>query len=704
MIELKFNSEMETIISDAKKLSLQSEEINYIDVKHIVFIILKKTDLLTEYFKKNNLNPSIISEYILSIPTTIQKENTEFSIELNDIFNTSTKYLDLIGEREITVEILLINILKNEKQLISQMLNNEKNQIGVLRFDLERKFFKGQRISKGHLLPPSSQYLLEQQKVMRKKTKTLNEYGINLSELASKSLLSKAFNRDKEIERINLILKRKSKNNPILVGEPGVGKTAIVESFAKTMFEKGMDYQIISLNMGSLLGNTKYRGEFEERLTKIINEASSIQNIILFIDEIHMIVGAGDNEGNMDASNILKPALARSDFKLIGSTTKEEYEKYMTKDAALTRRLSIIEIHEPSAEETLLILKAVKKSYEKFHNVKIDNQILEEIIKLSKNYISNKNFPDKALDLLDESATLSKTKNNDSIDLEDLYTALGNMLNIDNNFFNNIGIKKLATLSNNFEKKFEKKCVSILKNELSKYFLKNNLSINQTIIHCSGTIECIEDYVDELSKNLYLKDSLKFDLNSSEDQEVVFNFWSNINLKNKRNSLWNKLSSNPLRIVFVDNVTREKYEILNSGIESYLRKTNEVINLNNCIFLFRLSDDENTKKIIGFNDDTTSTTLNQSEVNVIEIRYSQEFIEEKWNIFKENIMQLGFQFNKKVYLDIDVELLTNIPHYREIEIIEKNIISYLMSSSSEKSEKPIYINKEGVILKHVNRR
>ncbi|RJO94825.1 ATP-dependent Clp protease ATP-binding subunit, partial [Exiguobacterium sp. RIT452] len=475
MIGLKFDSEMETIISDAKKLSLETEKINYVDSKHVVFIILKNTDLFKNYFQKNELNKSIISEYILSIPTTKQKEDAEFSIELDDILSTTLKYLDLIGAVEITAEILLINILKNEKHLISQMLNNEKNQLGVLRFDLERKFFKGQRISKGHLLPPSSQYMIEQQKMLKEKTKTLNEFGINLSELASKSLLSKAFNRDKEIERINLILKRKSKNNPILVGEPGVGKTAIVESFAKTMFETGSDYQIISLNMGTLLGNTKYRGEFEERLTKVISEASSIQNVILFIDEIHMIVGAGDNEGNMDASNILKPALARSDFKLIGSTTKEEYEKYMMKDAALIRRLSVIEIHEPSTEETLLILKAVKRDYEKFHNVQISDHILEKIIELSTKYMFNRCFPDKALDLLDEAATLTRTNKTSLVELNDVYIALSNMLNVNDNFFKMAGVKKLMEFSNKIEEKFEKKCVDLLKNELSKYFLQNNL-------------------------------------------------------------------------------------------------------------------------------------------------------------------------------------------------------------------------------------
>lgn len=698
MIGLKFDSEMETIISDAKKLSLETEKINYVDSKHVVFIILKNTDLFKNYFQKNELNKSIISEYILSIPTTKQKEDAEFSIELDDILSTTLKYLDLIGAVEITAEILLINILKNEKHLISQMLNNEKNQLGVLRFDLERKFFKGQRISKGHLLPPSSQYMIEQQKMLKEKTKTLNEFGINLSELASKSFLSKAFNRDKEIERINLILKRKSKNNPILVGEPGVGKTAIVESFAKTMFETGSDYQIISLNMGTLLGNTKYRGEFEERLTKVISEASSIQNVILFIDEIHMIVGAGDNEGNMDASNILKPALARSDFKLIGSTTKEEYEKYMMKDAALIRRLSVIEIHEPSTEETLLILKAVKRDYEKFHNVQISDHILEKIIELSTKYMFNRCFPDKALDLLDEAATLTRTNKTSLVELNDVYIALSNMLNVNDNFFKMAGVKKLMEFSNKIEEKFEKKCVDLLKNELSKYFLQNNLSINQTIIHCNGAIECIEDYINEVSKNLYLKDSLKFNLSSKQDQDIVFDFWSNLNLQNKKNLLWNKLNSNSLRIVFIDNVTTENYEIMDAGMENYLRMGNHEIKLNNCIFLIRFCDVETNNKVIGFNDLITSTSIGGSETKLIEINYNKTYIEEKWKILKENVRQLGLQFNTSVYLDIAADTLTNIPMYREIKLIENNIISYLINNN--KLGQPIYINKEGVILEH----
>lgn len=235
----------------------------------------------------------------------------------------------------------------------------------------------------------------------------INELGVNLNNSAINNELDKVIGRDKEIERVIEILARKNKNNPILLGEAGVGKTAIVEELARRITKGNvpnflLDKKVISLNLSSVISGTKYRGEFEEKLNKIIKELEISQNIILFIDEVHTLIGAGGAEGAIDASNILKPVLARGKIKCIGATTLAEYSKYIEKDKALDRRFQKVIINEPSVEETKNILIKIKHDYEKFHNVKISNEIINKIVDYSKRYINDRNEPDKSIDILDE--------------------------------------------------------------------------------------------------------------------------------------------------------------------------------------------------------------------------------------------------------------------------------------------------------------
>lgn len=260
------------------------------------------------------------------------------------------------------------------------------------------------------------------------KTPYVDKYGLDLIEKAKANKVDPVIGREKEVERMIQILGRKSKNNPILIGEPGVGKTAIVEGLAQKIVAKEipeflLSKRLITLDLSGMVAGSKYRGEFEERLKNVIGEIEREGNIILFIDEIHTLIGAGGGEGTIDGANILKPALARGSFQCVGATTLEEFRKYFEKDAALERRFQTILIKEPTGAETVAILKGLRESYEKHHGISISDEAIEEAVKLSTRYIGDRFLPDKAIDLIDEGASrlklVSQKLPNDLIALEE---------------------------------------------------------------------------------------------------------------------------------------------------------------------------------------------------------------------------------------------------------------------------------------------
>jgi len=241
-------------------------------------------------------------------------------------------------------------------------------------------------------------------------TPVLNEFGRNLNEMAEKGKIDPVIGRDKEIERVIQILSRRTKNNPVLIGEPGVGKTAIAEGLAQRIVQGSVprilaNRRIVSLSMGSLVAGAKYRGEFEDRLKKIIEEITNAEDVILFIDELHTLIGAGASEGSVDAANILKPALARGELQVIGATTLNEYKKYIEKDSALERRFQPIVVGEPNVEDAIQILRGIRDKYEAFHRAQITDEAIEAAVKLSHRYITDRFLPDKAIDLMDEAAS-----------------------------------------------------------------------------------------------------------------------------------------------------------------------------------------------------------------------------------------------------------------------------------------------------------
>ena len=264
-------------------------------------------------------------------------------------------------------------------------------------------------------------------------TPTLDKYSRDFTKMASESKFDPIIGRDKEIERVIQILSRRTKNNPCLVGDPGVGKSAIIEGLAQQIYEGNVpstlkDKRIVSLDLSSMIAGSKYRGEFEERIKKVIDEVKAAGNVVLFIDEIHTIIGAGGAEGAIDASNILKPSLARGEIQLIGATTIEEYRKYIEKDAALERRFQQVMVNEPNEEEAILMLKGLRDKYEAHHNVKITDEAIEAAVKMSSRYITDRFLPDKAIDLMDEAASKVRlqtyTAPSNVKELEDKITAL----------------------------------------------------------------------------------------------------------------------------------------------------------------------------------------------------------------------------------------------------------------------------------------
>ncbi|MGA1602120.1 MAG: ATP-dependent Clp protease ATP-binding subunit [Prochlorothrix sp.] len=302
-----------------------------------------------------------------------------------------------LGHNYIGTEHLLLGLIREGEGVAARVLENLGVDLSKVRTQVIRMLGETAEVSTGGGSG-------------RTKTPTLDEFGSNLTQLAGESKLDPVVGRQKEIERVIQILGRRTKNNPVLIGEPGVGKTAIAEGLAQRIAQNDIpdileDKRVVTLDIGLLVAGTKYRGEFEERLKKIMDEIRSAGNVILVIDEVHTLIGAGAAEGAIDAANILKPALARGELQCIGATTLDEYRKHIERDAALERRFQPVMVGEPSIDDTIEILHGLRERYEQHHKLKISDDALEAAAKLSDRYISDRYLPDKAIDLIDEAGS-----------------------------------------------------------------------------------------------------------------------------------------------------------------------------------------------------------------------------------------------------------------------------------------------------------
>ncbi|MSN96994.1 AAA domain-containing protein [Campylobacter sp. FMV-PI01] len=388
--------QMREVLESSISLSIHSKNIE-VKPLHILWALsADSSSLLNQILNKFNISKEAleleIKSKISNLPTSsnASKENIKISMDMINSLENAKGLMAKNGDSFIAIDTWILANLQTSplKEILSKFidLNEIKKELEALR--------AGQKIDS---------------KTADETMDSLAKFGIDLTQKAKEGKLDPVIGRDEELQRVMQILIRKTKNNPILLGEPGVGKTAIVESLAQKIAKNDVptslqNKKLIALDMSALIAGAKYRGEFEDRLKAVINEVIKAKNIILFIDEIHTIVGAGAGEGGMDAANILKPALARGELHTIGATTLKEYRKYFEKDAALQRRFQPVNVGEPSVNEALQILRGIKEKLEVHHNVSITDSALVAAAKLSGRYISGRFLPDKAIDLIDEAA------------------------------------------------------------------------------------------------------------------------------------------------------------------------------------------------------------------------------------------------------------------------------------------------------------
>ncbi len=368
-----------------------------IEPEHLLAGVLKVGENVTNFiFQKLGMNgqqiATVLERQIASLPKVSGGE-PYLSRDANEVLQKAVEYSKGLSDEYVSLEAILLALL-NVKSTVSTILKDAGMTDKELRAAIA-ELRQGQKVTS-----QSSEDTYQ----------SLNKYAVNLIEAARNGKLDPVIGRDEEIRRVLQILSRRTKNNPILIGEPGTGKTAIVEGLAQRILrgdvpENLKNKQLYSLDMGALVAGAKYKGEFEERLKSVINEVTKSEgNIILFIDEIHTLVGAGKGEGAMDAANILKPALARGELRSIGATTLDEYQKYFEKDKALERRFQTVMVDEPDTASSISILRGLKERYENHHQVRIKDEAIIAAVELSNRYITDRFLPDKAIDLMDEAA------------------------------------------------------------------------------------------------------------------------------------------------------------------------------------------------------------------------------------------------------------------------------------------------------------
>lgn len=406
---IPYTDKAKKALNYANRLS-RSSGCNYVGTEHILAGLLKEgTGVAAEVLTANNVELEallkLIDELVAAGEEVTVADRDGYSPRTQMVLDRAREMADRFDSERIGTEHLLLAIIKEGDCAASRLLNT----MGAN----PQKLFVDILAAMGE---DPAQYREEIQRGRNEEatlTSTLDQYSRDLTAMARAGRLDPVIGREKETERVIQILCRRGKNNPCLIGEPGVGKTAIVEGIAQSLVNGNVpdivaDKRLVSLDMSGLVAKSKYRGEFEDRIKKVINEVETAGNVLLFIDELHTIIGAGGAEGALDASNILKPALARGDVQVIGATTIEEYRKYIEKDAALERRFQPVQVEEPTEEESIEILKGLRKLYEKHHHVQITDEGVEASVRLSARYVNDRFLPDKAIDLMDEAAAKAR--------------------------------------------------------------------------------------------------------------------------------------------------------------------------------------------------------------------------------------------------------------------------------------------------------
>ena len=499
----KFTNKSQEAIINAQIIAQDNGQ-QQIEALHILAALLSQNEgLIRPILEKMKIDPEDVEKLVIDKITKLPKTPTTSAVgavqgtaEVAMILERAKKEADKIGDEYISTEHLLLSLVgvKSEGQSILVKLGVEYE--GILKILKELR--GSQKVDSPN---PETKY------------KILEKYTVNLTDQARKKMIDPVIGRDNEIRRIMQVLSRRKKNNPVLIGEAGTGKTAIVEGLAQRIVsgdvpETLKNKELISLDLGSMVAGAKFRGEFEDRLKAVIKEIKSQgSRIILFIDELHTLVGAGASEGSMDASNMLKPALARGELRAIGATTTKEYQKYIERDAALERRFQPIYVCEPSTEDTIAILRGIKEKYEVYHGVRITDDAIVAAAKLSSRYISDRFLPDKAVDLIDE-ATSALRMEIDSMpeDLDKLKREIKRLeiekAGLKNDKSSN---SKLRTINKKLAQLKEEANQIELHWKNEKEIIKNITETNKKIDKFKASAEIIENKGDDLAKVAEIK-------------------------------------------------------------------------------------------------------------------------------------------------------------------------------------------------------
>lgn len=415
-MQSEFTDKAKTALSYAAKCAKSLKQ-GYIGTEHILAgLLMEETGVASRVLKDNGVEiepvMDMIHDLIAFEKGVSVKEREGYSPRAQKILEEAHRQAERFGQKQTGTEHLLLALIKEGENVAVRLLNTLNANIQKIYADTLVAIGQDGNLYKEDLGRKSQG---------KSKTSTLDQYSRDLTALAREGKLDPVIGREEEIRRVIQILSRRTKNNPCLIGEPGVGKTAVVEGLALRIVAGDVpftvqDKRVLTLDLSGMVAGSKYRGEFEERIKKVIREVIDDGNVILFLDELHTIIGAGGAEGAIDASNILKPSLARGEIQLIGATTIAEYRKYIEKDAALERRFQPVTVEEPTEEEAIRILEGVKGKYEEHHKVTITPEAVEAAVRLSSRYINDRNLPDKAIDLIDEAAASTRLKAMNTLD------------------------------------------------------------------------------------------------------------------------------------------------------------------------------------------------------------------------------------------------------------------------------------------------
>src|SRR5512141_2946263 len=373
----------------------------YIEPEHLLLGLLREDKALANRFLRSHAAIESIRKQVETQTTLREKVSTSVDLPLSHeckrVLAYAAEEAERLNHKHIGTEHLLLGLLREEKSFAADILHERGLRLTQVREEIAR----------------SSSEKMSSNKP--RESSLLSEFSRDLTQAAMDGLLDPLVGRDYELERVVQILCRRTKNNPVLIGDPGVGKTAIVEGLAQRIADGDVpsflaDKRILALDLSLIVAGTKYRGQFEERLKTIMKELMEHQNAIIFIDELHTLVGAGSAEGSLDAANILKPALSRGEIRCIGATTPAEYRKYIEKDRSLERRFQAVKVDPPSERETIDIISGVKERYEAFHHVEYTREAIESAVYQSSRYITDRFLPDKAIDLIDEAGARAKLR------------------------------------------------------------------------------------------------------------------------------------------------------------------------------------------------------------------------------------------------------------------------------------------------------